>query len=96
MVQTQALRLGTYPATWQGWGLTLLYVGLIVGMAVWQGQRTDGPDIWWWTIVTVATLVFVGRVWRKTAGGWRWRWDGDADSDAPKRRRYPHHRKPGA
>lgn len=66
--------LGAYPATWQGWALTFAYVGLIAGMGVRQGHEDGAPDIWWWMIVTVATLVFVGLVWKKTAGGWRWRW----------------------
>lgn len=88
--------LGAFPATWQGWALTLVYVGVMGGLGVMQ----DGaPDALWWAIVSIATLVFVVIAWRKTEGGWRWRWGReppDTHESARYKRTQNNRRKPGA
>lgn len=71
--------IGAFPATWQGWALTLAYGGLMVGMGLWQDRQGGEADAGWWTIVSIATLVFIVIAWKKTQGGWRWRWGGKAE-----------------
>lgn len=75
--------LGAFPATWQGWALTLAYVGLMIGMGVRHEDRGGAPDASWWAVVSIATLIFVVIAWRKTEGGWRWRWGNDDGDKGP-------------
>ncbi len=69
--------LGAYPVAWQGWALTVAYVGLVGGLRMLREQRGGLTDAVWWSAFAVATLVFVVIAWRKTAGGWHWRWGRD-------------------
>lgn len=69
--------LGAFPSTWQGWTLTLAFIGFMLGMALYQDGKGGEPDTLWWAIVIGATLLFVLIAWRKTEGGWGWRWGGD-------------------
>lgn len=60
------------PITWQGWVLTLSYIGLMTGIALLAGN--GGVD--WLAsgiMMLVSTAVFCWIAYRRTAGGWRWR-----------------------
>jgi hypothetical protein len=79
--------LGAYPATWQGWMLTVAYVGAVTGLAT---LRQDGalPNPAWWALFVGVTGAFVAIAWRKTRGGWHWHRGGDdGGADAADRRR---------
>lgn len=70
--------LGAYPVAWQGWVLTIAYLGVILGMTR-LGSHGGPSDPLRWTMIAAATLVFVGIAWRKTEGGWHWHWGSDDD-----------------
>lgn len=73
--------LGAYPVTWQGWLLTLAYVGILAAITRLR-HHGGAPEALWWTIVTAATLAFVAIARRKTRGGWRWHWGGGRETQA--------------
>ena len=58
------------PISWQGWAVTLGYLGLITASTciiryTWIGYAS---------VVAMLTAVFVVICARTTRGGWRWRW----------------------
>ena len=62
------------PIAWQGWVLTLGYVGTVIGSAFLLAERSPWA---FGSIVLTATAVFLVIAARTTRGGWRWRWGGD-------------------
>ena len=62
------------PMAWQGWVLTLGYVGIVIGSAFLLGERSPWAVV---SIVFTATAIFLVITARTTKGGWRWRWGGD-------------------
>jgi len=66
------------PITWQGWVLTLSYVGLMIGLGLSFQNGGAGPRGAAIVVFIVATVAFIAIAYRRTKGGWRWRW-GDRD-----------------
>lgn len=62
------------PISWQGWALTIAYVGLIIGLALLLNER----PLQLIAAFVPLTLAFVVICAKTTRGGWRWRW-GDED-----------------
>jgi hypothetical protein len=62
------------PITWQGWALTLSYVGVMIGAGLLASRGGAGPRGAMIVLMLVASVVFVAIAYRRTAGGWRWRW----------------------
>ncbi len=65
---------GATPISWQGWTLTLGFVGLIILIAV-SFAKSPLQMIAILVPIAVAFIVICART---TRGGWRWRW-GDED-----------------
>ena len=64
-----AFGFGARPVTWQGWALTLGFVGLVVvATRLLPGKE---PKV---VVGLALTVLFVVFCWRKTEGGLRWRW----------------------
>jgi len=63
------------PIAWQGWALLAVYAGCVVGIALYH-DRHDGAagDPVFWSLLALATALFVLIAKRKTRGGWRWHW----------------------
>jgi hypothetical protein len=59
------------PISWQGWALSTLFVGLVLGASLLL-RREDRLTLIA-TIVT-STIVFLVIAAKTTRGGWRWRW----------------------
>jgi hypothetical protein len=68
--QPKRYGLGATPSTWEGWLVTLVFVGAFAGDPFVFG-RTISILI---AVILVAALLVI--VWAKTDGGWRWRWGG--------------------
>lgn len=70
---------GATPTTWQGWLLTAVSAGLIVGVVLFLRRFPhNDPDTFW--AIGALALVLIPFVWIsyfKTEGGWRWRWGDD-------------------
>lgn len=62
------------PISWQGWLITLLYLVLVIGAALFVA---DTPIIFFGILIP-ATLALIIVTARTTRGGWRWRWGEDA------------------
>lgn len=64
---------GATPVTWQGWALTLGFVGVVFAIVFAFGER---PLL---ILSTLAPLVvvFIIITAKTTRGGWRWRWGND-------------------
>lgn len=60
------------PVTWQGWLVTLIYIGIVGGAAM---TLEDRP-LPLMSIVVTVTILFVVVAAKKTRGGWHWRWWG--------------------
>jgi hypothetical protein len=56
------------PISWQGWALTLAYVGLTVGLALTLADR----PLQLVAILVPITATFLVIAVRTTKGGWRW------------------------
>jgi hypothetical protein len=73
---------GATPIAWQGWALTLGFVGAIVGLvAMTIGFARDGRTPAQYAIFFICAAVLVAALWiiskRTTDGEWRWRWGRD-------------------
>lgn len=66
------------PIAWQGWALTLSYVGAICGLALTMPPQGggSGPMAARGMGFVVLTGMFLLIVARRTRGGFRWRWGG--------------------
>jgi hypothetical protein len=64
-----------FPISWQGWLVTLIFAGLIVGISV---EFKDRPLVIF-ALTVPATAVLLVIAARTTRGGWRWRWGGDEE-----------------
>lgn len=58
------------PIAWQGWAVTLAYVG-VIGLAVWLLPPKPENIL---AIVIPATVALLVATMRTTRGGWHWRW----------------------
>jgi hypothetical protein len=56
------------PISWQGWVLTLIYVGLTVGLAFMLAER----PLQLVALLIPITATFLVIAVRTTKGGWRW------------------------
>jgi hypothetical protein len=63
------------PISWQGWAVTLGFIGLIIAAALYVRPYSGIAFIS--TAVTLTIILWV-IVAKTTRGGWRWRW-GDKD-----------------
>ncbi len=61
------------PIAWQGWVIMIGFLAIVIGAAVWAGER------WWLTLAVVfpAAALLIAITARTTRGGWRWRWGGE-------------------
>jgi hypothetical protein len=66
--------LGAVPATWQGWLVTLAFVGV----AALIGNLAAHRDHLWTLLLLPLTIGFLWLVAIKTDGDWRFRWGSDA------------------
>lgn len=64
------------PVAWQGWVLTLVFVGIITGAGLIFAERS--PWVFG-SIIFTATAIFLLIAARTTRGGWRWRWGKEKD-----------------
>jgi hypothetical protein len=64
------------PISWQGWAVTLAYLGTVILLVV--TLRRHGPLQFIAALVPV-TVVFGVICARTTKGGWRWRWGEEDD-----------------
>jgi hypothetical protein len=62
------------PISWQGWALTLGFVGMALLLATTLGDR----PLQLVAVLIPLTIAFTLVAARTTRGGWRWRW-GDED-----------------
>ena len=62
------------PIAWQGWAVTLAYIGLIYLSA--RFLEPPAPVFWIVFVFLTAAFMWIGSL--TTRGGWRWRW-GDGD-----------------
>lgn len=68
------------PIAWQGWVVLLVYVALCIGASTALHFMFHNPAVYVWgtpAVVSVATVILVIVIARKTKGGWRWRWGKD-------------------
>jgi len=59
------------PIAWQGWLISLAYVGIVTGSAYLVAERSPWA---FGSIVVAATGIFMLIAANTTRGGWRWRW----------------------
>jgi hypothetical protein len=65
--------LGATPATWEGWLVILVYVGLMIGLARYlTGRESPLPVPVFPVVAIILTGVLVWLTWTRTEGGWRW------------------------
>ena len=64
---------GATPATWQGWALTLGFVGILILLA----RKFAHRPILLFAAMTPVVVAFLVICARTTKGGWRWRWGDD-------------------
>ena len=62
------------PISWQGWALTIAYVGLMILASLYIRRS----PVAYFSIVVMLTAALIAIAARTTKGGWRWRW-GDSD-----------------
>jgi hypothetical protein len=62
------------PISWQGWAVSLVYAGAMVGAAIVLHRQ----PLQLVAVLIPVTAVFLVVSARTTRGGWRWRW-GDED-----------------
>lgn len=60
------------PISWQGWALTVAYIGIATVTASIFGERPFKLV----AILVPTTVAFMAIAARTTRGGWRWRWGG--------------------
>jgi hypothetical protein len=66
------------PIAWQGWVLTLTYVGIVIAAGFLLAEHNP----WAFGSVTfTATAIFLLIAAKTTRGGWRWRW-GKTEDDS--------------
>jgi hypothetical protein len=58
------------PIAWQGWAVSLAYVG-VIGLAAWLLPPRPANVL---AVVVPATVALIVVTMRTTRGGWRWRW----------------------
>jgi hypothetical protein len=65
------------PIVWQGWGLMLVYIAVLVGLGL-LAERTGGIALTGIVaLMALLTVLFVLIVKARTNGAWRWRWGED-------------------
>ncbi|GGE02299.1 hypothetical protein GCM10011515_22430 [Tsuneonella deserti] len=62
------------PITWQGWAVSALYIGVVIGLATLAESRRDIGPMLALPGIAIATIIFAVVAYRRTRGGWRWRW----------------------
>ena len=62
------------PIAWQGWALTLGYVGIVIGSSFLLAEQSPWA---FGSILFTATAIFLIIAAKTTRGGWRWRWGGE-------------------
>jgi len=62
-----------WPISWQGWAITIAYVGLL-GFGTLVLRRSW---VGYFSMVVILTVAFAVIASRTTRGGWRWRWGTD-------------------
>lgn len=62
-----------FPIAWQGWLISALFVTVTLGAGVLLGDK----PLALFSIVGLATALFLLIAARTTRGGWRWRWGSD-------------------
>lgn len=62
------------PIAWQGWVLSLSYVGVMIGLGfVAKGARDEAlVGVIAGMLLATAALIVITKA--RTRGGWRWRW----------------------
>jgi hypothetical protein len=68
------------PITWQGWVVSLAFVGAMIGLALLIGDR----PLQFIAATIPLVVVFTAILAKTTRGGWRWRW-GQADDESTDR-----------
>jgi hypothetical protein len=64
------------PITWQGWVLTIAYLGIVIAAGVFLAERSP----WVFGSITItATAILLLVAAKTTRGGWRWRWGKEGD-----------------
>jgi len=58
------------PIAWQGWAITLLFLGVITGAGIFIERYPWAAG----SLIFTATALFLLVAARTTRGGWRWRW----------------------
>lgn len=61
-----------WPIAWQGWGLMLTHVGVILGGSALMRQNHAAQIAW----IVIAAVLPLPLYHAKTRGGWKWRWPG--------------------
>jgi hypothetical protein len=61
---------GATPNTWQGWLMTLAFVGLLAGILEFVGPARPLAI----AAAVILAVLFIWITWKKTDGAWRWRW----------------------
>jgi hypothetical protein len=66
------------PDTWEGWAVTLIVTGVVIGSIVGMELLVDRSDftVWmkWALVIASVTFWFVRTARERTDGEWRWRW----------------------
>jgi hypothetical protein len=67
---------GWYPATWQGWVVTLSYVALLIGLAVLREKNAPQPNTFFdaYTFIMVILTITLIAICYRTGEKPRWRW----------------------
>jgi hypothetical protein len=66
------------PATWEGWTVTLIVPGIVIGSIVGMDLRVDRSDftVWmiWALVIASITFWFVCTARERNDSEWRWCW----------------------
>jgi hypothetical protein len=75
---------GAAPATWEGWAVTVVAVGIVIGSIVGMELLVDRSNFtaWMiWAVIIAGVTYWYARIAReRTDGEWRWRWGAENKS----------------
>ncbi|MEN3972649.1 hypothetical protein WJS89_08195 [Sphingomicrobium sp. XHP0235] len=59
------------PRTWQGWLVTVIFIGGAIAMGV---LLADRDPLLFAALFVPWVVAFMVIAWKTTSGGWKWRW----------------------
>ena len=65
---------GWTPATWQGWVVTLGFIGFIVWSGINLGEQPTDKDVNWFLVKIFVSIVMMVLICLRTGEKPKWRW----------------------